>query len=52
MRRSVDGEGVVMGLWGHFLPYWEVSAEVQHGCRRGRGVGVEATGGPWDFSRG
>lgn len=32
MLHSVNGEGVVMGLWGHFLPYWEMSAEVEQGC--------------------
>lgn len=46
MQHSVNGEDVVMGLWGHFLPYWEMSAEVERGCRS-LGMGGEATGWRW-----
>lgn len=36
---------MVMGLWGHFLPCWEMSAQAGPGCRKGLGTGLETGGG-------
>lgn len=38
------GEGVVTGLWGRFLPYWEMSAEVE---ARGQERPGDGLGGRW-----
>lgn len=32
----------VMGLWGHFLPYWEMLAKVGRGCRKSPEMDLES----------